>query len=293
MPFPPRLLPLAALCFAPPASAGLVNFEDLSLPPDSFENGQNLSGGFASGGATFGNQYSTSVFGGVTYEFWSGFSYSNVNDPTTPGFGNQYAAITGVDRDAGGSVYGIGGGYADLPVTNAADLASAGLPWFELPSGAALQGMYVTNTTYAYDAMQNGDGFAKEFGGPTGSDPDFFRLNAYGVDESGDLLAAGPAEFYLADYRFADETQDYVVDTWSYFDLSGLSGARRVYFDLDSSDFDPMFGMNTPGYFAVDGIAYDVAAVPEPGTGLLVLLAAGGGVVVRRRRGLGRKTNDV
>jgi hypothetical protein len=38
------------------------------------------------------------------------------------------------------------------------------------------QGVYVTNTTYAYNSMRDGDMFAKKFGGPTGNDPDWYKL---------------------------------------------------------------------------------------------------------------------
>ena len=43
--------------------------------------------------------------------------------------------------------------------------------------------MLVTNTTFAFLSMQNGDEFAKQFGGDDGNDPDFFKVTFRGFDE--------------------------------------------------------------------------------------------------------------
>ena len=162
-----------------------------------------------------------------------------------------------------------------------------GLPHFTLPAFTAIHGLYVTNTTYAALSMLEGDSFAKKFGGPTGNDPDYFLLTAYGIDASGHVLA-NHVDFYLADYRFADNALDYVVDTWQYMDLSALAGAVTIAFNLSSSDVGD-FGMNTPGYFAIDDLVLSTAAVPEPasvalvGVGLFGLV--GFGRTRRRLRG--------
>jgi hypothetical protein len=68
-------------------------------------------------------------------------------------------------------------------------------------------------------------------------------------------------DFYLADYRFADSNDDYIVDSWRQVDLSSLGHATRVTFALSSSDVG-MFGMNTPAYFAVDQIVLDDGTLP-------------------------------
>jgi hypothetical protein len=73
-------------------------------------------------------------------------------------------------------------------------------------------------------------------------------------------------EFYLADFRFADNSQDYILDSWGFVDLSALGTVDFLEFDLSSSD-NGAFGMNTPGYFALDNFG----AIPEPATlGLLL-----------------------
>jgi hypothetical protein len=58
-------------------------------------------------------------------------------------------------------------------------------------------------------------------------------------------------EFYLADYRFADNRDDYILDTWQYVDLTSLGMIKSLEFTLSSSDIGE-WGMNTPAYFAID-----------------------------------------
>ncbi|MGL4419862.1 MAG: hypothetical protein ACRCZF_04275, partial [Gemmataceae bacterium] len=61
-----------------------ATFDDRSLPgPNSFQNGAGLNpaGAFQSGSATFNNDYNP------MFQSWSGWSYSNVTNITTAGFG--------------------------------------------------------------------------------------------------------------------------------------------------------------------------------------------------------------
>ena len=122
--------------------------------------------------------------------------------------------------------------------------------------------------------MLNGDQFAKQFGGPTGDDPDFFSVTLTGVDGGG--AETGAVTFFLADYRFADNSLDYVVNDWQKVDLTPLGAARSIGLSFASSDVG-QFGINTPTYVALD----DLTLVPEPAS--LALLAVGG-LLLRRRR---------
>ncbi|MCU0317633.1 MAG: DUF4465 domain-containing protein [Fimbriimonadaceae bacterium] len=257
-----KTLIAALVCFASSAFA-LSTFEDLSYAPGrNFEDGANLSGSFLSGGARFSNSFTDAG----TFTFWSGFSYSKVNNVTTPGFGNQYAAY---DVPSGGKGFGGSESYGIFYSGSSATITLA-------PGQTTPVGMYVTNTTYAALSMVNGDSFSKKFGGATGNDPDFFLLTVFGFDASG--ASTGSVQKYLADYRFADNSQDYILNSWTWLDLGSLqTGTTTLRFGLSSSD-NGAFGMNTPAYFALD----NVTAVPEPMTlGLLAL----GLAALRRRRG--------
>ena len=99
--------------------------------------------------------------------------------------------------------------------------------------------------------MQNGDSFAKKFGGTSGTDEDFFKLTVTGLDNNGVEIDA--LEIFLADFRFANSEDDYILEDWVEVDLTPLADAASLEFTLDSSDVGES-GINTPTYFAVDNI---------------------------------------
>jgi len=238
------------------ASSIVIDFEDVPLGTEDFDNGSDGSGAIVSGGARFPNDYSED------FDSWRGFAASSMTDTTTPGFGNQYSAFAGGGA-FGSSNYGVGFAFA----------SSISVIEFGGPVDLFGGGAYVTNTTFAALSMRDGDAFSKQFGGETGTDPDFFRLTIEGF---ADAHSTGAVEFFLADYRFEDDSQDYIVDDWTFVDFSPLGEVDRLEFSLDSTD-NGEFGMNTPAFFAIDNVA-----VPEPSTFGLVTLGAL--AFLRRRR---------
>ncbi len=211
----------------------VITFENFELTVDTFLNGSDLSGGFTIGAVSLPNSYNTA------FESWSGWAISTDTDTITPGFMNQYSASVGSGVDSS--------------LTYAVSFASGGsVLKFVDTAQYIIQGMYVTNNTYAYLSMLEGDDFAKRFGGETGDDPDFFLLTvkAY-VDGE---LSSDSVDFYLADFRFEDNSQDYIINTWEYLNLSSLGMVDSLLFSLSSSDVG-QFGMNTPAYFCVDNLS--------------------------------------
>ena len=268
-------------------AGALVDFDDLTLAAESHWQGPDPDGtditnpsgqevrvgSFASGGVEFVNRFTWE------YQTWSGFAYSNVTDVTTPGYLNQFSAFAGSGHGPGDDNYGVANGYRDqLDPADVDQLKE--LPFLELPANTRIESAYIVNTTYTALSMLNGDSFAKKFGGQSGNEPDWFKLTAYGTDAAGSPLAA-TVEFYLADYRFDDHDRDYIVDQWTQVDLSPLADARRIYFNLQSSDTGP-WGMNTPAYFAIDDIRLTI--VPEPSTLAIILVASLVGCLLPRVR---------
>jgi hypothetical protein len=71
------------------------------------------------------------------------------------------------------------------------------------------------------------------------------------IDETTDTI-----DFFLADYRFSNDANDYIVQEWTTVDISALGYVSKLEFLLSSSDVG-MFGMNTPGFFALDNVVYE------------------------------------
>ncbi len=213
-----------------------VDFEDVGrrIPAESFYNGSDEAGGFVSGGLAFSNEFNPQ-FGS-----WSGWSYSNSTDKTTPGFLNQYSAS-------------VGAGSLSSDTYAVASTFSAPRVRRDPTVHGGFRTVDIVNTTYAKLSMEQGDSFAKKFGGSTGDDPDFFLLTIEGIDAAG--ASVGTVDFYLADYRFADNREDYIVDQWTTVDVSTLSSAIELVFSLSSSDVGA-YGMNTPAYFAADRFTF-------------------------------------
>lgn len=293
------LLGLALSC-ATRASAGLmVDFEDIPLAPESNFHGPVpggvevegpfgttvVEGSFSSGGVQFVNRYN------LDWGTWSSFAVTNETDTIVRDvFSNPFSAIAGSGAN-GSENYGVAFGYDDLVPNNfdntpfdRFNLAHLrALPSLVLPGNVSVVSAMITNTTYAALTMLQGDGFSKKFGGDSGNDPDYLRLSVYGIDASNQALT-DHVEFYLADFRFANNSQDYILDEWTQLDLTALSEATSLHFNLDSSDVGAD-GMNAPGYFAIDNLQADSAAVPEP-SALLLITVAGltiGGTYRRKR----------
>ena len=194
----------------------------------------------------------------------SAFAVSNRTDLTTAGFTNSFSAYTTT-----------GGGFDGSENYALANNFSRGEATVDFDAPSRVFGMYITNTTYAYLAIAEGDdgsGFATAF-----ADGDFFRLDIIGVDSAG--VETGTEEFFLADYR---DGRSEIIDEWTFVDLTSLgSDVQRLEFELTSTDVDPVFGNITPAYFAIDNLI--VAAVPEP-TSFAILMIASAPVIFRRRR---------
>lgn len=226
----------------------VTDFESPVLAADTFNNGADLSGGFTYTGVYFPNYYDT------TYFYNTGFSISNKTDVTTPGYLNQYSAITGSGFNS--SNYAIYYPEAEISMAMA-------IPKLVLSAR-------ITNTTYAALSMLNGDAVGKKFGDTVNADgivdgtngEDYFILHLYGKTMAGDTT--GHVEVVLADYRFADPTMDYVLQEWLEVDLfplnSSVGTVDFIFFVFESSDVGA-FGINTPTYFAMDDFTFDYGSV--------------------------------
>ncbi len=216
----------------------MVHFNDKLLNPESeftttegtkVDENYTVTSFKDNGGlAEFNHYYASWGFGG-------GFTYTNKTDVTTPGYTN-ISAITG--KGQSGSTY--------LTVnTNSEKTARTTIV---TPANYRFQEVYITNTTYAYLAIK--DGNVGPFGGVRKfAADDYFKLTITGYSATDKKIDA--VEFYLADFRNGKTD---IVNTWKLVDLKALASAKYITFALESTDNDPVYGMNTPAYFCLDGL---------------------------------------
>lgn len=213
-----------------------VDLESLTIGSTSFWNGSDKTGEFNSVGVKFQNNFNS------TYSSWDGFVYSQKADITTSGYGNQYSVF---DASNGTNKFAI---Y--YPPFGGDAFAS-------FPSGTeySVKSVSVCNSTYTALTMKNGDpSFAKKFGGVSGNDKDWFKMTVVGFNAAGESKTV---EFYLADYRFEDNSKDYIVNKWTTVDLTSLGKINKLTFRFTSTDTGD-WGMNTPAYVCLDNLKYEI-----------------------------------
>lgn len=214
----------------------ISTIEEGVLTPNSYYDGSDYSGGFTSGNAFFDNYYDTTW--GASFGYWaSGWAYSNIGDTVTQP--SSYTQLYNAKEISG---YALSPNFA--VGTQGSRIVLNGTA-----TGKVVNGFYITNSTYAFNSMKLGDSFAKKFGGTSGNDPDYFKV----VVKSylGGTLSADSVDFFLADFRFSDNSQDYIVKNWTWVDLSTLGNVDSLEFTLRSTDVGS-FGINTPLYYCID-----------------------------------------
>ena len=215
------------------AQSVVAGFDEIELPAAGYLNNAGMGGAFMSQQLALPNQYNSQ------FDFWSGWAISRVTDNQTPGFGNQYGVISGGGAE-GSANFAVG--YCFDPIVVRLTGSQA---------GSVVEGLSVNNSTYTYFSMRDGDAFSKRFGGVSGNDPDYLLLSIRAYYQG--QLSPDSATVYLADYRFADNQLDYIVDEWTFVDLVALGNADSLQFRLTSTD-NGVFGMNTPAYFCIDNV---------------------------------------
>ncbi|MFT7592088.1 MAG: hypothetical protein ACI9UJ_002017 [bacterium] len=208
----------------------MATFESATLSKaDTFWNGADLTGSFNSGNGTFKNNYDTA------WKVWDGFGVSNMTDTVTANYTNQYSVVSGT---------GVNYTQQYAVVSHQSTVI--------LDKQQVVKGCYINNATYPAISMKNGDGFAKKFGGTDGMDKDYFRIIATGHIGN----STTEEVFYLADYRDADASKDYILTDWKHWNLERLGDVDSIVFTLESSDTG-QFGMNTPAFFCMDNFNSD------------------------------------
>jgi hypothetical protein len=222
-----------------------VDFEDVELGEEGYYNGSDKSGEELDGSyltyirssiAELVNFYAESEWGG----YWKGFSISSHTDTLTPGYFNQYSSIVGAGANSSEK-------YA---VAYASTGDSAVIYLQRTANTEAIETVYprslmITNSTYTYLTIKDGDMFSTRFG-----EGDWFKVTIAGYR---DAEKTGLLDFYLADFR---EGKTEIIDKWIKVDLSALGRADRLVFSFDSTDKTAGW-INTPAYACIDNLVVE------------------------------------
>lgn len=197
-----------------------VDFENVNLT-----DGVHSREAFSCGGLKFSNKYDT------TYQSWEGFAVSSKIDNKTADYTNIYSPITG--KAYSGKKFGVV--YQGIE-----------LPTIETEQGEIeFTSMRITNGTYSYYTILNGNDFCKKF-----ENGDWFKVQINGWDSEGNNV--GKTEVFLADYR---NGKTYILNDWYLVNLEEFEDCQKITFEFASSDTGD-FGINTPAFLMVDDIVY-------------------------------------
>lgn len=227
----------------------IIDFEDVKLDESlgfwdgSDETGEmlveetawgsvtNYYGHFLSGIGQFKNVFSPSDWGGS----WMGFACSNHTDIQTIGIGNQYSVVAGKGAEQSAQ-FGIA--YSDS--------ATLLVPKNEI-GYYTIKSLKMTNSTYAYQSMKDGDSYTKKF---NSTDGDWFKVTIIGYKNN---TTVGVIDYYLADFR---DGRNFIAKEWENVDVSALGEVDRISFLFNSTDVGE-YGMNNPAYVCIDNIEFE------------------------------------
>ena len=232
----------------------IVDFEELPLDGENSSwIGDDGSGQFTSSYLTLYNDYDSQ------YDTWTGFSYTNGTDTETNNYTNLSSCVGhGAGNSANYVTAYIGsdwvGDYSPIPVGMKIDTEHSGNftnrgAYFCMP---VYLKKYVVGTTseHYYASHQL-----------------YFKLKASAYT-TGALV--GDREIMMADYT---EGNSYMMDDWTYVDLSWIENADSLSFTAISNDTADGYGINTPLFFCMDNFGADapvfytiVATAGENGT---------------------------
>ncbi|GJM61057.1 DUF4465 domain-containing protein [Persicobacter diffluens] len=238
-----------------PVKDTVIDFSNLTLEEEeTYWNGSDKSGDMEeeeNGDLTYLTNLKSGIFNAPNqftytaawdYWGWEGFAYSNQSDLTfdmeddnDANFYNyQFVAAANYDKN-----YLIAYPQETNHIT--------------FDQEVNLKTITLTNTGTAYLVIKHGNAFSKPFGGESGDDPDYFKVIFTGKDAEG--KETGVVEHFLADYRFEDNSQDYIQSEWEQIDVTGLGAVSQVEIAFESTDI-ANGGSQTPAYVAIGQLTY-------------------------------------
>lgn len=111
-------------------------------------------------------------------------------------------------------------------------------------------GMYICNHPWPYYGNEQGDGFASAFK----NEGDYFGVVVHGMNSAGEDVGI-TIRHELASFRDGELVQS---PDWQYIDLSALGMVSGIYFTMETTDQDALFGANTAVFFCLDKLSVEV-----------------------------------
>lgn len=218
------------------SAQNVIDFEELSLEPNSHWNGSDMSGSFTSKWMKFYNEFTD--WGGGMYS-WSGFAYTNETDTETFSYLNEYSSASGSGNNNSAN-YTVAyvmsdwmNNYEPIPVSAKIDRSQM---------AETISGMYISLNTYS-SLYMDADNIYQ-----TGKHWYKMMITAYNTTTNSEISR----EFILADYRF-ENIEPLKLNDWTFIDMQWTGDADSLTFSVYTSDFGD-WGPNTPSYFCLDDI---------------------------------------
>lgn len=115
------------------------------------------------------------------------------------------------------------------------------------------KGVYISNHPWPYYGIIHGDGFGSAFT----LEGDYFSITAHGLIDGEDTGSS--VTLTLAENTGSSETGGdnwpqglSISSDWQWMSLEELGEIDGLYFTMESSDADPLYGLNTAAYFCLD-----------------------------------------
>lgn len=224
----------------------VVDFENIALPAEQYLMNPTLNGISIESTAPWGSQYYVSEKRLMTDP---NFYWTNGDD----------------------SAVAAGGADASQQWLAAFNF-SPGDAVFVVPDPLKIRSVRINNVGVVDHAVRHGLHQARAF-----IPGDFLRVRFLGFTAANQPSGLLTQWIDLARY----ENSLVVLSDWTTVDLTSLN-TNRLGIEIEGSDIDRVFGLNTPTYLALDN--FEVSGVPEPSS-LLMVVFAGSLLGFRARQG--------
>lgn len=180
----------------------------------------------------------------TAYNYWSGgWAISESQNDSVGTYLNLYGCISGEGAN-NSKAYAVGQNGSSI----------------KLPENTTLTSIAYNNLTFTYEVLKNGNSFARAFGVDTVNNTndvkDSLILRIISTDSL--KLPLDSISVALADYRFDDSADDYIVKEWRTKNAA-ITGTHLI-FKMESSVRN-QYGNTTPNFFVIDNIGLQLNLV--------------------------------